>query len=39
MAVLNQTERKFIKSLLTWNGTPTDKQRTWLTRIYENLPP
>ena len=38
MAALNQTERKFVKSMLTWRGLPSEKQLRWLTRLYENLP-
>jgi hypothetical protein len=35
---LNQAERAFVRSMTTWRGTPTEKQLSWLNRIFENLP-
>jgi hypothetical protein len=36
--LLNDAERKFVRTLADWHGTPTEKQLAWLTRIWENLP-
>jgi hypothetical protein len=34
---LNEREREFVDNIRFWNGTPSEKQLAWLTRIYENL--
>jgi hypothetical protein len=36
--LLNATERAFVRTMSAWRGTPSDKQLSWLNRIYENLP-
>jgi hypothetical protein len=36
--LLNATERAFVRTMSTWRGIPSDKQLSWLNRIYENLP-
>jgi hypothetical protein len=38
LQLLNATERAFVRTMSTWRGTPSDKQLSWLNRIYENLP-
>jgi hypothetical protein len=35
---LNATERSFVRTMLGWVGTPSDKQLAWIDRIYANLP-
>jgi hypothetical protein len=34
---LNERERGFINSVLTWRGEPTEKMQCWLVDIYQRL--
>jgi hypothetical protein len=36
--LLNKAERKFVRGLADWRGTPTEKQLAWLDRVWRNLP-
>jgi hypothetical protein len=36
-AALNDRERAFIATMLTWRGTPSERQQQWLNDIYFRL--